>query len=297
MVMQRTARQNRQEAVFYQKEGKDGAVVCLLCPRQCRLMPGQIGFCGARGNQGGRLYALSYGWVRVLHLELIDALPFTEFYEGMGALAVGTYGCNMRCPICNTWQITNGPGTGKYIEPEELVELACRLLSKDNVGIAYSYNEPLVGYEFVRDGAMLAKALDLRVMISTNGIINAEPLRRLLPFLDAVNLDIKTMDAAYYDNVLQAPLQIVLENAKTIYQSGVHLEISTVLQKGVNDQPEQLQALAAFIADELGPEVPIHILEQLPNGKMLMEPTTETELMTAAKIVNGYLLNVYIGTP
>lgn len=286
---------NRRQALFY-KKNIDGSLECSLCPNSCFLTDGETGVCRVRGNRGGVLYSLNYGWIRALNMEQIESVPLMEYYNGMNVLAIGSWGCNMRCPVCADRQLIAEVGSGRALYPNELAEIAAKLVKKDNIGIAYSFGESAVNYEYVLESCRESKRYGLHNLFSTNGYLNPKPLKYLLPHLDAVNLDIKSMDMDYYENA-GGMLAAVLQNAKIIAESGVHLEISRVLVPGLNDSKEEISALAMFIRHELGKNVPLHLLEYVPNGRSSYSPTPESDLHRAADWADKYLNSVYIGTP
>lgn len=295
MVLNNSFR-NRKKALFYEKMADSSAVRCTLCPKYCVLLSGEVGLCGVRGNRGGTMYSLNYGWIRALNMENIEKVPLVEYYNTMNVLSVGSWGCNMKCPFCNNLQLINDFGTGRALYPNEVGEITAKLRGKDCIGIAYSFGEPAVWYEFVLDTCKEIKRYDMKNILSTNGYINEKPLRYLLPHLDAVNLDIKSMDMDYYQE-LGGSLERVLENAKIIKEFDVHLEITRVMIPGVTDSSEDITSLAMFISQELGKDVPLHLLEHIPNGKVNYIRTPESDLVWAADLADKYLNNVYIGTP
>lgn len=295
MVMNNKFR-HRKRALFYEKIGED-TVRCTLCPKYCRLANGETGACLVRANRRGVLYSLNYGWIRALNMENIEKVPLMEYYNTMNVLAIGSWGCNMTCNICNQAQLVESVGMGRVLYPNEMVEIAGKLLMKDCVGIAYSYGEPAVNYEFVLDTCKTAKRADMLNVFSTNGCLNSEPLRYLLPHLSAVNLDIKSMTDEYYQSQ-SGDLATVLNTARIIAEAkDVHLEISKLMIPGVNDSKEEINDLAMFISQELGKDVPLHLLEHIPNTRVNYIRTPESDLNWAAELAAKYLNNVYIGTP
>ena len=287
---------NRRQAEFWRGPYKSGKIRCLLCPRRCLIAEGEKGWCQTRYNRGGVLYALNYGWLRALNLDSLKKIPLVDFYNGMGILTVGSYGCNLHCPICCSHQLLNNTGSGRALYPGELAEIADQLRSRDNIGLAFAYTEPVVAYEYVLDSFIEAKKYDLKTLISTNGMINAEPLAGLLTYLDAVNLDIKSIRPEYYEQ-LGGDLQSVLDRAVQIEEADVHLELSMVLLPGINDDRADIRALAVFIANELGRKVPFHILAHQPNSKTDIPAGDDEAMIRAADVADRYLDNVYIGTP
>lgn len=286
---------HRKKALFYEKIGGE-TLRCTLCPQYCLLENGETGACRVRSNRRGTLYSLNYGWIRALNMENIEKVPLMEYYNAMSILAIGSWGCNMTCNVCNQRQLVETMGMGRALYPDEVAEIASKLTIKDCVGIAYSYGEPAVNYEYILETCKSAGRFDLRNVLSTNGCLNPEPLRYLLPHLDAVNLDIKSMSRAYYANQ-NGDLATVLETARIIADTGVHLEISKLMIPGVNDTKEEITDLAVFISQELGKDVPLHLLEHIPTPNANYIRTPESDLLWAADVADKYLNNVYIGTP
>lgn len=294
MILKNTFR-HRKRAMFYEKI-TDDTLRCTLCPKYCLLRNGEIGACKVRSNRNGIMYSSSYGWIRALNMENIEKIPLVEYYSGMHILSIGSWGCNMNCSICNQKQLIDGMGTGRALYPDEVTEIAAKLVDKDCIGIAHSIGEAVVNYEYVYDTCKAAKRYDLKNVISTNGYINAKPLEYLLPHVDAVNLDIKSMDMEQYEK-WGGSLETVLESAKLIKEAGVHLEISHVMVPGLSDSKDEISALSMFIRSELGKEVPLHLLEHIPYGKAKHIHTPESDLIWAADVADKYLNSVYIGTP
>ena len=286
---------HRKKALFYEKIGGE-TLRCTLCPKYCRLENGDTGSCRVRTNRRGALYSLNYGWIRALNMENIEKVPLVEYYNTMSVLAIGSWGCNMTCNVCNQLQLVESMGMGRALYPDEVVEIATKLMSKDCVGIAYSYGEPAVNYEYTLETCKSAKRFDLRNVFSTNGCLNPEPLRYLLPHLDAINLDIKSMSSDYYQSQ-NGDLATVLETARIAAEAGVHLEISKLMIPGVNDSKAEITDLAMFISEELGKDVPLHLLEHIPNTRVNYIRTPSSDLDWAAELAAQHLNNVYIGTP
>lgn len=287
---------NRQEALFYEKISGSDDVKCTLCPKFCLLKSGEIGECRTRSNRGGVLYSLNYGWLRALNMENIERIPFMEYYNTMNVLSVGSWGCNMHCPYCSSLQLIEGSGIGRALYPNEITQIVSKLQQKDCIGVAYSFGEPAVWYEYVLDTCREVKKLDMKNVISTNGMINREPWLGLLEHIDAVNLDIKSMDDTWYDS-WGGSLQTVLETAAAVKEKDLHLEITRVMIPGVNDDKADIMALVRFVSNELGKDVPLHFLEYIPKLSANYIRTPESDLTWAADLAYTYLNNVYIGTP
>jgi len=212
------------EALFYDKQNGD-FVVCGLCPHSCRIAVGGYGLCGVRRNADGAFFAESYGCISSISIDPVEKKPLNRFYPGGMILSVGSYGCNMKCAYCQNHTISQQRPETKYVSPEELLRIA-----KDtpgNIGIAFTYNEPLIGVEYVLDAAPLVRDAGMKVVLVTNGMINDEPLKALLPYTDAMNIDVKAFDATQYEK-LGGDLPAVL---KTVEKSAAvcHVEVTSLI--------------------------------------------------------------------
>ena len=270
------------EAMWYEKLA-GGLVHCQLCPNSCRLPEGQIGLCRVRKNVGGKLYSLSYGQVAAVHVDPIEKKPFFHVLPGERAFSLATPGCNMRCLFCQNWEISQSfpwevattPTT-----PEAVVEAALRSGAK---AIAFTYSEPTIFYEYVRDIAKLAKAKGLKTLVVSNGYIRPEPLKALLPFIDAYKVDFKAFDPKFYADLTGGSRDPVLQAMKIIRESGVWLEIVNLLVTGKNDGEEDVRALARWVKENLGDDVPLHFSRFHPQHKLLNLPPTPIETVVRAR--------------
>ncbi|NPA85833.1 MAG: AmmeMemoRadiSam system radical SAM enzyme [bacterium] len=285
------------EAKYFRKlEGN--TVQCLLCPNMCIIPEGGFGICGTRKNIGGRLYTLVYGRPVAVNIDPIEKKPLYHFLPGSFSVSVGTVGCNFRCRHCQNWEISMARADEvnvPYVAPEELVKLAQRT---DCPSISYTYNEPTVFYEYVLDTARLAKAAGIRNVLVTNGYINEEPLLELLPFIDAANIDIKAMKQEALRKITPVgKLDCVLNTIKIMFEHKKWIELTYLLIPGINDDEEQLKALASFVLQELSPTVPVHVNAFHPDYKMLDVPPTPYEDLLRARqlLVDAGLKFVYIG--
>ena len=272
-------------------------VVCGICPRHCSLKEGQAGVCRARSNRGGAVVCDNYGAVTALALDPIEKKPLYHFHPGSYILSAGSFGCNMRCPFCQNSHISmvgaESAKPGPRTRPEQLVEEALAERNRGNIGLAYTYNEPLVGYEFVLDCARLAAEAGLENVLVTNGYICPEPLRKLLPYIHAMNIDLKGFRGEYYAR-LGGDLETVKETIKTA--AGVcHVEVTTLIVPGENDSESEIANLAAWLAD-ISPDMPYHVSRFFPRWKMAgMEPTPAPVVYHLANIAREYLRYVYEG--
>ena len=270
------------EAMWYESLA-NGLVHCRLCPNSCRLPEGQIGLCKVRKNVGGKLYSLSYGQLAAVHVDPIEKKPFYHVLPGAQAFSLATPGCNMRCLFCQNWEISQAfpwevrttPTT-----PEEVVEAALRSGAQ---AIAFTYSEPTIFYEYMLDVAKLAKAKGLKTLVVSNGYIQPEPLKALLPFIDAYKVDFKAFNPTFYSELTGGSRDPVLQAMKTIRESGVWLEIVNLLVTGRNDGEEEVRRLARWVKENLGADVPLHFSRFHPQHKLLNLPPTPIETVVRAR--------------
>lgn len=271
---------------------------CQVCMHHCALSPGQTGLCGARKNTDGKVLCANYGRITSLALDPIEKKPLKNFHPGSQILSVGSYGCNLRCPFCQNHEISMARETDAdslYLTPERLADMALEWNMRDagNIGIAYTYNEPLVGWEYVRDTARLVKKYGMVNVLVTNGTASLEILEELLPFIDAMNIDLKGFRADYY-RMLGGDLDTVKAFITRAVKS-CHMELTTLIIPGENDALEEMEEEARWIAD-LGPGIPLHITRFFPRYHMTdREPTDIRQLYQLAETARRYLKYVYVG--
>lgn len=273
--------------------------ICRVCMHRCALEPGQTGLCRARKNKGGEIVCENYGRITSLALDPVEKKPLHDFHPGSMILSVGSFGCNLRCSFCQNHEISMTDGkefNAEYISPGQLANLA--LMWKEqkkagNIGVAYTYNEPLVGWEFVRDTARLVREYGMLNVLVTNGTASREVLEELLPFIDAMNIDLKGFREAYYRK-----LGGDLETVKAFIaraQESCHVELTTLIVPGENHFPEDMEAQAKWIAG-LRPTIPLHITRFFPRHRMRDREATDVEqLYRLAGIAERYLEKVYVG--
>lgn len=272
---------------YSQREGDK--LRCLLCPHRCLLGPGKRGVCRARECAGDNIISLNYASCTSLALDPIEKKPLYHFYPGGTILSVGTWGCNLACPFCQNWSISQGEIPGRIIEPERLAVLADRSL-----GVAYTYSEPIVWYEYVKDAAELVKERGLVNVLVTNGMINPEPLAELMPLIDALNIDIKAMDRDFYRRVVKGDLDTVLAAAKAA-KGQCHLEITNLIIPGLNDGEAQIRALIDWVAENLGRDTPLHFSRYFPAYRWDAPPTPPETMIKALELGRAELDYVYLG--
>lgn len=269
---------------------------CNVCMHHCSLEEGKTGICRARKNEGGTIRSTNYGKITSIDLDPMEKKPLLHFYPGTWILSVGSFGCNLRCPFCQNYSISqSGEEESDYIRisPEELVEKAVEWKERGNVGIAFTYNEPLIGWEFVRDTARLAREKDLKTVVVTNGSFTEETLQEVLPYVDAMNIDLKGFTDRYY-RMLGGDLETV---KKFILGAAgkCHIELTTLIVPGENDTVEEMQQIAAWIA-AIDPEIPLHISRFFPAWKMQDRgPTRIDKVMELVAEAQKYLKYVHPG--
>lgn len=271
---------------------------CYICPHACTLNEGQVGICRARRNKHGAVVSDSYGRITSLALDPIEKKPLVRFMPGSMILSVGSFGCNLRCPFCQNASIAHAgidDVLWQEISPEQLVEQAIRLKARGNVGVAYTYNEPLVNYEFVRDCAKLAHEAGLVNVLVSNGMANAEIITELAPLLDAVNIDLKGFTQDCYGFV-GGSLDTVKQTIKLLVEYPTcHVEVTTLVIPRKNDTDEEIDALARWLAS-LDYEIPYHVSRFFPCYKMSdTKPTSVRTVYHLAEVARKHLRYVYTG--
>jgi pyruvate formate lyase activating enzyme len=257
------------EARFYRKlsEPKNG-VSCSLCPRECMIPDGELGFCRARKNAKGTLYALGYASPCAVHIDPIEKKPFYHVRPTSSSFSIASAGCNLRCRFCQNWQISQVSPldtTNEHLPPQAVVEAALKSRCES---IAHTYTEPTNFYEYMLDVAMLARKKGVITAYHSNGFINQEPLKQLCNYLDAADIDLKGFSQAFYSKLCEADLKPVLETLKTLKERGVWLEITNLIIPGQNDDPAMITEMCTWIKTNLGPDVPVHFSRFFPMYKM-----------------------------
>jgi len=275
----------------------DGSVNCKLCPHQCHIKNGNTGICQVRQNVNGQLLALTYGKVSALHIDPIEKKPLYHFFPGRHILSVGSIGCNLDCDFCQNHEISQAdPGTYCVTELFSPADLVAKALSySGNIGIAFTYNEPVVWFEFMLETAIIAKKAGLKNVIVTNGFVNEGPLNELLPVFDAFSVDLKGFSESFYNKTVGGKLAPVLRSLKQIRKSGKHLEIVNLVIPQLNDDKKTFRSMIHWISEELGDETVLHLSRYYPRFRLGIEPTPMSTLGELAQISTGNVKNVYIG--
>ena len=271
---------------MYYSERSDGRLGCGICFRNCILDEGEVGFCRNRKNIGGVLYNLVYGKPSAVQVDPVEKEPQHHFLPGSRILCIGTAGCNFRCRFCHNWTLSQRDieSVGRVLDkpPEEVVD---RALREDIPTISFTYNEPTSFYEYMYDTAKLAQEAGLRVIFHSNGSMNPEPLRALLPHIDAVTIDLKGFDEAFYREITEGELDPVLQTLEIIRESGTWLEIVNLVVPTLNDYPDDIRAMCRWIASHLGTDIPLHFNRFSPAYRLpTLHPTPVETLEMAYEI-------------
>lgn len=276
---------------FYKEE--DNYIECYLCPHICSLSEGKYGVCKLRTVKNNIPIVINYGEVTSANVDPIEKKPLYHFKPGRDILSVGTFGCNMSCSFCQNYEISQNKPSSKFIEIDKLISLIIN--TPNNVGIAFTYNEPFMWYEYVYDVAKKIKEYDksISVVLVTNGFVNIEPLEKILPYIDAMNIDLKGFTKKYYNEICGATIDPVLETIK-IANKYTHVEITTLMVRDENDSIDEIVEIAKFLSF-IDKNIPLHLNRYFPNYKMKNEPTLVEDIMKAKEEAKKYLNYVYVG--
>ncbi len=268
---------------------------CGLCPRNCQLFEGQVGFCQARVMQAGKSTPLSYGKLTSLALDPIEKKPLARFHPGSRILSVGSFGCNMNCYFCQNHGISRAGSESSYwreYSPRALCEMAFELEPRGNIGLAFTYNEPMLNFEFIADCADRLKTIGLKTVVVTNGYFCLEAVKDVIPKIDAFNIDLKGFTEAWYKK-----LGGDLETVKSFIQAACktsHVEITTLVVPEQNDSPDEMDALAQWLSD-VDQNIPLHLSRYFPRYHAHGAPTDKQALFRLAEIAKKHLFCVLVG--
>jgi pyruvate formate lyase activating enzyme len=283
------------EALFYTKKD-DNKVLCELCPHLCLLSEGKTGNCRVRTNIGGKLISDNYGKISGYNLDPIEKKPLYHYFPGKSVLSIGSVGCNMHCKFCQNHEIAQ---TGvdlialKNLSPDSIANDAMR--RENNIGIAYTYNEPLVFYEFMRDTALLSRQLGLKNIMVTNGYLSPAPLEKTFNFIDAFNVDLKAFTDEFYRKVTSSDLNTIKDSLIEIKKSGIHFEITNLIIPGFNDNEDDFTRMMEWVQKNLGEETIFHLSRYFPRFKFAVPPTSMQTMEFFFEIASRYLKFVYMG--
>ena len=284
------------KAMFYEKL-KNNFVRCDLCPNNCVLKENEVGTCGVRQNIGGELFSLVYNQPVSIHIDPIEKKPLYHFYPGTNILSIATVGCNLRCNFCQNWTISQTrPNEAQAYQatPEQIIAMAKEY---DCQSIAFTYTEPTVFYEYMLDIAKLAKEEGLKTVMVTCGYINEKPLRELVKYMDAANIDLKGFSDEFYSTYTTGSLQPVLNTLQIAKEEGMFFEITNLVIPQANDDPILIRAMCKWIKENIGDEYPLHFSRFFPQYKLTNRPPTPVKTLEMAYdiAVEEGLKYVYIG--
>ncbi len=282
--------------------------VCGVCFRHCNIPEGGTGFCGARTCQDGQVVPENYGKITALMLDPIEKKPLSRFHPGSRILSVGSYGCNLRCPFCQNYDISWGEAVNirekksEEITPQELADTALFYRDRGNIGVAFTYNEPLIGYEFVRDTAKIVHEAGMLNVLVSNGTAELSVLEELLPYIDGMNIDLKGFTDEYYSEVLDGSRKMVMDFIERAVKD-CHVELTTLIIPGENDSEDEIRRMSKWIAglkdkdgNVMGGDIPLHISRFFPRFHMTDRDATEVKkVYRLAEIAREELRYVYTG--
>jgi pyruvate formate lyase activating enzyme len=277
---------------------------CPVCFRHCNIEDGALGFCGGRTAAGGETKAYNYGRITSLALDPIEKKPLARFCPGSYILSVGSFGCNLRCPFCQNYEISWSEEAkafareARFMSPEELVEIAVETRPRGNIGIAFTYNEPLIGYEFVRDTAKLTREQGLKNALVSNGTAELEILAEIAPYIDAMNIDLKGFRDEYYRDLLGGSRKQVMDFIQKAVETA-HVELTTLIIPGENDSEEEIRELSRWVGTLRNPDgepVPLHITRFFPQFHMMDRGPTDVKwVYRLADVARESVKYVYVG--
>jgi len=283
------------ECLYYKKApGGDNSVICLLCPNKCAISDGRCGRCGARKNISGVLYALTYGKISSISIDPVEKKPLFNFYPGSVILSAGSVGCNFLCPWCQNSDISRA--SAETFELREILPTDLITLAKEygSIGMAYTYNEPLINYEFVKDSAEMFRAYKMKNVLVTNGYICEEPFSTLLPYIDAANVDIKFFSNESYKKICGGEMGAPIRTIEALFRAGKHVEVTVCVVPKLNDSEELFRELVDWLWS-LSPDAPLHLSRYFPSYKYSAPPTSVKTLHRLREIAVKKLNYVYLG--
>ncbi len=269
--------------------------ICEICPHHCRLAVGEVGKCRARINDGEKITALNYGALTSIALDPIEKKPLYKFFPGSRILSVGSYGCNLNCPFCQNHEISMADSNfpTRKITPEQLANLAQELVPQKNIGVAFTYNEPFISYEFIRDTSNLLKAIGLKSVLVTNGTVASGALKKILPLIDAMNIDLKGFTQEIYSK-LGGDFETVRKTIEISAQN-CHVEVTSLIVPTMNDSADDMDREAAWLSG-ISKDIPLHISRFFPRYKVTdIAPTPVKKIYELVEVAKRHLNFVYSG--
>ncbi len=286
---------SKREAMFFHPE--NGKIRCVLCPHYCLIEKEHVGFCGVRQcseSEGQlKLYTLNYGEITSASLDPVIKKPLYHFHPESNILSIGTFGCNFKCSFCQNYSISQYRPESEYVSAEEMAEISLR--NENSIGLAFTYNEPSIWYEYVYDVSREIKKRNSehKIVLVTNGYITEEPLKLLLPIVDAMNIDLKG-DEEFYKSICLGKMGPVMETIRIADREGCHVEVTTLLIPGENNSHETLDKLGDFISS-VNKDIVLHVSRYFPRYKMSRPITDIEDMKKAYRQLKEKLNNVYVG--
>lgn len=279
------------DGLFFEKY--DEKVKCFLCPHNCIIDNEKFGLCSVRTNKAGFLKTINYGEITAMSNDPIEKKPFYHFKPMKNILSVGSFGCNFSCDFCQNYSIAHYKPKSEYVSSERLIEICVGL--EENVGIAFTYNEPSIWYEYVYETSkkLKEKHPELNTVLVTNGYMELEPLLELLPYIDAMNIDLKSFSEDYYKRICDGDVSTVLRTIEEANKK-CHVEVTTLLVNGLNDSREEIKEIASYLG-KLNKNIPLHLSRYFPSYKMDRPPTEIDVMLEGWEIAKEYLNYVYLG--
>lgn len=283
------------EALYYIAEGD--RIICNLCPHNCSIKDGAAGICKVRRNLDGKLYSENYGLLSAINFDPIEKKPLYHFFPDSVILSIGGVGCNMKCKCCQNWQISQTSAQdfpySKSYSPDEIVKAANS--RANNIGVAYTYNEPTVWYEYMLETAKLVHEAGLKNVMVSNGYINEYPLLELIKYLDAFNIDLKAFNEYFYKTQSGARLEPVKNTLRLLVKNGKHVEITNLVIPTFNDNEKEFIEMVSWISAELGKSTVLHLSRYHPMYKLNVKATDHEVLERFYEIAKKKLNYVYVG--
>lgn len=283
------------EALFYETSGDK--VICHLCPHNCSIKNGSAGICRVRRNHQGKLYSENYALLSAVNFDPVEKKPLYHYYPGSIILSLGSIGCNMKCKCCQNWQISQTSSSdfpySKSYAPDEIIPLAKS--RTDNIGVAYTYNEPTVWYEYMLDTARLVHEAGMKNCMVSNGYISEEPLTVLIKYIDAFNIDLKAFNEHFYRTQTASSLEPVKKTLKLLVKNGKHVEVTNLIIPTLNDEEKEFSDMVEWIATELGKNTVLHLSRYHPMYRLDIRATSSSLMEKAYAIAAEKLSYVYVG--
>jgi pyruvate formate lyase activating enzyme len=283
------------EATYYEKL-ENGKVKCVLCPKNCVILPSKRGVCGVRQNLDGKLYALVYEKPIAVHIDPIEKKPLYHFHPSSKILSIGTYGCNLKCKFCQNYDISQEFEVDNIydletLQPEEIISF-CKSRGLNHV--AFTYNEPTIFYEYMLDVAKLCKINDIYTVVVSNGQINEDPLKELIVYIDAFNIDLKAFNNKFYKEICKGDIETTKHTIEFIVKYKKHIEVTFLLIEGYNDNLVEFQEMCKYLSS-LNKNIVLHISRAFPRYKMNFKITPYSLMKEFGEMAKIYLNYVYLG--